>query len=62
MLFTPLELVVLSVGCGIFVMALTNIINFYDGADLNLGTIVFLAGMVFYCFSQKHLHLNIWEL
>jgi len=50
--FTPFELVILSVGCGIFAIGLTNVINFYDGSDLNLGTIVFLAGIILLFFSD----------
>jgi UDP-N-acetylmuramyl pentapeptide phosphotransferase/UDP-N-acetylglucosamine-1-phosphate transferase len=51
-LFTPFELVSLSITCGIFSIGLTNVINFYDGSDLNLGTIVFLAGIILLFFSD----------
>jgi UDP-N-acetylmuramyl pentapeptide phosphotransferase/UDP-N-acetylglucosamine-1-phosphate transferase len=52
MLFTPFELIVFAVGCGIFAIGLTNVLNFYDGSDLNLGTIVFLTGIILLFFSD----------
>ena len=50
--FTPFHLVVLSITCGIFSIGLANVINFYDGSDLNLGTMVFLAGIILLFFSD----------
>ena len=50
--FTPLELVSLSIIFGIFSIGLTNVINFYDGSDLNLGTIGFLKGTFLMFFSD----------
>ena len=50
--FTPFELVVLSITYGIFSIGLANVINFYDGSDLNLGTMVFLAGIILLFFSD----------
>ena len=50
--FTPFELVSLSIMCGIFSIGLTNVINFYDGSDLNLGTLGFLTGTFIIFFSD----------
>lgn len=50
--FTPFELVSLSIMCGIFSIGLTNVINFYDGSDLNLGTMGFLTGAFLMLFSD----------
>jgi UDP-N-acetylmuramyl pentapeptide phosphotransferase/UDP-N-acetylglucosamine-1-phosphate transferase len=50
--FTPFELVVLSITCGIFSICLANVINFYDGSDLNLATMVFLTGIILLFFSD----------
>jgi UDP-N-acetylmuramyl pentapeptide phosphotransferase/UDP-N-acetylglucosamine-1-phosphate transferase len=52
MIFSPFELMVLSVGCGILLIVLTNVINFYDGSDLNLATMVFLTGIFLLLFSD----------
>ena len=51
-LFTPLELVVLSIACGIFSTGLTNVINFADGADLNLASMIFSTGIILMFFSD----------
>ena len=40
-LFTALELVVFSIACGVFSFGITQVINFADGADLNLAVMVF---------------------
>ena len=45
-LFTPLELLVLTITFGIFSIGITNVVNFYDGSDLNLATMIFLAGII----------------
>lgn len=51
-LFTPFELVVLAIACGIFSIGLTNVANFYDGSDLNLATIIFLSGIILLFFPE----------
>jgi UDP-N-acetylmuramyl pentapeptide phosphotransferase/UDP-N-acetylglucosamine-1-phosphate transferase len=51
-LFTPFELVVLTIACGIFSIGLTNVANFYDGNDLNLATMIFLAGIILLFFPD----------
>ena len=51
-LFTPLELVVLSIACGIFSTGITNVINFNDGSDLNLASMIFLSGIILMIFSD----------
>jgi UDP-N-acetylmuramyl pentapeptide phosphotransferase/UDP-N-acetylglucosamine-1-phosphate transferase len=45
-LFLPLELLVLTIMFGIFSIGITNVVNFYDGSDLNLATMIFLAGII----------------
>lgn len=37
---------------GLISVGLTNVINFYDGVDLNLATIVFLASLILMSFSE----------
>ena len=51
-LFAPFELLVLTVTCGIFSVGLTNVANFYDGNDLNLATMIFLAGTIMLFFPE----------
>ena len=51
-LFTPFELLILTITCGIFSIVLTNVINFYDGNDLNLATMFFLAGIILLFFPE----------
>jgi UDP-N-acetylmuramyl pentapeptide phosphotransferase/UDP-N-acetylglucosamine-1-phosphate transferase len=45
-LFTPLEFLVLTIMFGFFSIGITNVLNFYDGSDLNLATMIFLAGII----------------
>jgi len=51
-LFTPFELVVLTIACGFFSIGLTNVANFYDGYDLNLATMIFLDGIILLFFPD----------
>ena len=51
-LFTPFELLILTIACGIFSIGLTNVANFYDGNDLNLATMIFLAGIILLFFPE----------
>ena len=51
-LFTPFELVALTIACGVFSIGLTNVANFYDGNDLNLATMIFLAGIILLFFPD----------
>jgi UDP-N-acetylmuramyl pentapeptide phosphotransferase/UDP-N-acetylglucosamine-1-phosphate transferase len=51
-LFTSLELVVFSIACGVFLFGITQVINFADGADLNLAVMVFLSGIILIFFSD----------
>jgi len=51
-LFTPFELVVLTIACGFFSIGLTNVANFYDGNDLNLATMIFLVGIILLFFPD----------
>ena len=51
-LLTPLELMTLSITCGIFSLGITQIINFSDGADLNLAAMFFLSGIILIFFSD----------
>jgi UDP-N-acetylmuramyl pentapeptide phosphotransferase/UDP-N-acetylglucosamine-1-phosphate transferase len=44
--------VVLTIACGIFSIGLANVANFYDGNDLNLATMIFLAGIILLFFSD----------
>ena len=50
--FTPFELVAVTIACGIFSIGLTNVANFYDGNDLNLATMIFLAGIILLFFPD----------
>jgi len=52
MFFTSLELLSLSITFGLFAVFLTNTINFYDGSDLNLATLIFLSGIILIVFSE----------
>ena len=51
-LIRPLELVVFSIACGIFSFGITQVINFADGADLNLALMFFLSGVILIFFSE----------
>ncbi|MDA7809132.1 hypothetical protein N8974_00635 [bacterium] len=44
--YTPFEIFCSTIMFGIASTVLTNVANFYDGEDLNLATIIFLAGLV----------------
>lgn len=45
-LFMPLELLAFTIMFGIFSISITNVVNFYDGSDLNLATMIFLVGII----------------
>ena len=51
-LFVPLELLAFCVAFGIFSAGITNVINFADGADLNLAAMIFLSGIILIFFSD----------
>ena len=52
MFLTPFEFAALTIACGIFSIGLTNVTNFYDGNDLNLTTMIFLAGIILLFFPD----------
>lgn len=52
--FISLELFLLFILFGFISIVLTNVINFYDGADLNLASVVFLTGLILVIFSDAN--------
>ena len=50
--FTGLDVLSLSIAFGVFSIVLTNVVNFYDGADLNLATMIFITGIILVFFSD----------
>jgi len=51
--FMPFEIFGSTIMFGIAATALTNVLNFFDGEDLNLATIIFLAGLVLFIFPNE---------
>ena len=50
--FTELEMLGLFITFGVISIAITNVINFYDGVDLNVALMIFLTGIILVFFSD----------
>tara|TARA_B100001057_G_C22865893_1_gene956476 strand:- start:5032 stop:6009 length:978 start_codon:yes stop_codon:yes gene_type:complete len=50
--FTHLIMLCLIFLFGLTAVGLTNVVNFYDGADLNLATMIFISGLILVLFSD----------
>jgi len=44
--FVVYEIIIFLLICGFFSVSLTNMINFYDGSDLNIATLIFLTSTI----------------
>ena len=51
--FIGYEIFIFLLICGFFSVSLTNMINFYDGSDLNIATLIFLTSTILLFYIDK---------